>query len=515
MIIHKPSRKLLLNLNNPERVLTVIPTAKMLQHQGHNIVVVPHQEDEVRVLRNLGFDTPAPIEHHYDFPGRFQPFIHQKTTSAFLTTNPWCFCLNGMGSGKTISVLWSYDYLKSTGQANRMLVVAPLSTLVRTWADEVFSNFPGLTSAVLHGTMDKRLKLLAVPHDIYIINHDGIKSPEMLKALEERKDIDVLVPDEMASFRTAGTARFKAMHRLVQGRKYVWGLTGTPTPNAPTDAWAQCKLIAPTKVPKYFGAFRDSVMKQITQFKWAPRESALELVRNAMQPAIRFSREECIDLPPTLHQTREVDLTPEQKRAFDDMVRTFRAEYAGGQVVAVNEAVKMGKLVQICCGTAYSATGDVVLPSRPRIEEVRDIIEEADAKVIVFVPLTAALEHLAKELSQHFSVEIVHGGTSKTERDRIFGAFQKQKDPRVLVANAAAMSHGLTLTAANTIVWYAPPTSNEIYEQANARIVRPGQKLSTLIVHIESTPLEAKMYDRLRKKGNMQGALLEMLKGEK
>lgn len=515
MIVHKPSGKLLLNLNDPGRVTTVIPSARLLQYQGRNIVAVPHKEDEVRVLRNLGFDAPAPIEHHYQWVGRHPPFQHQIATAAFLTLNPWSFCLNGMGSGKTLAVLWAYHYLKQRGQARRMLVVAPLSTLVRTWGDEVFSHFTELTTAVLHGTMDRRLKLLAVPHDIYIVNHDGIKSKELLTALEAREDIDVVVIDEVASFRTASTERYKAAARLVAGRKYVWGLTGTPTPNAPTDAWAQCKLIAPTRVPKYFGAFRDQVMKPMGPFKWVPRDAALDIVKQAMQPAIRFSREDCIDLPPTMYQTREVELTPEQRKAFDSMLKTLRAEYEGGQVLAVNEAVKLGKLVQICCGVAYNAAGgETVIPAKPRIDVVHEIIEEAEGKVIVFVPLTGALEHLAAELGKHYSVEVVHGGTSKTERDRIFGAFQKHKAPHVLVANAGAMSHGLTLTASNTIVWYGPPTSNEIYTQANARIVRPGQKLNTLIVHIESTPVEKKMFDRLRKKGTMQGALLDLLKGE-
>lgn len=515
MIVHKQSGKLLLNLNDPERVTTVIPTAKVLNFKGHNIVAVPHREDECRVLKNLGFDPPAPIEHYYDWPGRFPPFIHQRVTAAFLTTNPWSFCLNGMGSGKTLSVLWAFHYMLSRGMAKRMLVIAPLSTLVRTWGDEIFSHFPELTFAVLHGPMDRRLKLLELPHDIYIINHDGIKAPEMLEALEKRTDIDVVVPDEIAVFRTAGTARYKALKRLVKGRSYVWGLTGTPIPNAPTDAWAQCTLITPGSVPKYFGQFRDQVMRQVTKFKFVARDDALETVRRAMQPSIRFSREDCIDLPPTTYITREVDLTKEQKHAFDTMVKTFKAEYAGGQVMAVNEAVKLGKLVQICCGVAYGIDGtEVILPSQPRIDLCKELIEEAGSKVIVFVPLTGALEYLAAELRKDYTVEVVHGGTSKAERDRIFGDFQKRKDPHVLVANAAAMSHGLTLTAASTIIWYGPTTSNETYQQANARIVRPGQKLNTLIAHIESTPVERKMFDRLQKRGSMQGALLEMLKGE-
>lgn len=515
MLIHK-SGNVLMNLRDPARVTDVIPTTTTLTHDGKTIVVVPHQEDEVRVLRNLGFDVPAPIEYKYEWPCAFPdgPFTHQRITSAFLTLHPRAYCLNGMGSGKTLSVLWAYDYLRSKRLAKRMLVVAPLSTLVRTWGDEIFTHLPHLSAAVLHGSMERRLKLLAVEHDIYLVNHDGIKSKQLLAALEARKDIDVLALDELAVFRTAGTDRFRAASKLVQGRAFVWGMTGTPIPNTPTDAWAQCKLITPHTVPRFFGGFREATMRQVSQYKWVSKDNALETVRTAMQPAIRFSREECIDLPPTTHVTREVALTKEQQAAYDEMLRELVTEYEGGQLLAVNEAVKLGKLLQICCGVAYGSGGqDVVLPCQPRIDVVREIIEEAEAKVIVFVPYTSALERLAEALRPDFSVECVYGEVSKGERDRIFGDFQKRKDPRVLVADARTMSHGLNLTAANTIVWFAPTTSNDTYLQANERIPRPGQKLNTLIVHIESTPVERKMYERLRKKTSVQGALLEMLKG--
>jgi SNF2 family DNA or RNA helicase len=323
----------------------------------------------------------------------------------------------------------------------------------------------------------------------------------------------VIVLDELAVFRTSGTERFKAAQRLVANRSFVWGLTGTPTPNAPTDAWAQCRIVTPGSVPPYYGRFRDSVMRQLGPYKWVPRDNALETVRQAMQPAIRYSREDCIDLPPTTHQTRTVEMTPEQKKAYDEMLRKLRAEYQGGEILAVNEAVKLNKLLQIGCGVAYGADGSSIeLPVEPRIELVREIIDEAEAKVIVFVPFTAPLLRLAEALRKDYTVEVVYGEVSKTERDRIFGAFQKRTDPRVLVADARTMSHGLNLTAANTIIWYGPTSSNETYLQANERIPRPGQKLNTLIVHIESTPAEARVYDRLRKRGSMQGALLALLK---
>jgi len=521
MLVAKQHKKLLLNLREPSKVTTIIPSAKEVEIKGKNIVVVPHREDEVRLLRNIGLDAPAPMSYYYDWPGMFKPFQHQRITAEFLTLNPRAFCLNGMGSGKTVSVLWAFDYLRKQGLVRKMLIISPLSTLERTWGDEIFRHMIHYEFTVLHGTREKRHKLLDQDFDIYIINHDGIKSDETIEKLIAIEDLDLIVIDEIASFRNSSTDRWKYLNKLVNGDKkrgippktWVWGLTGTPTPNEPTDAWAQVKLINPGRVPPYFSHFRDSVMRKLTQFKWTARDNALQVVSEVMRPSVRFSREDCIDLPPTTYVTRQVDLTPEQKKAYKEMLSKLHTEVGSGQITAVNEAVKLSKLVQILCGVAYTAEENITIPAGPRVELVREIIEQADAKVIVFVPLTGALNMLAEELRKDYTVEVVHGGVSKVERDRIFGEFQKSKNPRVLVANAAAMSHGLTLTASNTIIWYAPTTSNEVYSQANARIVRPGQKLNTLIVHIESSDVERKMYERLQQKGKMQGVLLDLLKG--
>lgn len=524
MLVVKKHRKLLLNLRDPERLTAVMPTAKAIEYRGKTLVAVPHREDEVRVLRNLGFDPPAPIATYYEWPGQYTPFVHQSATAEFFTTNPRSFCLNGMGSGKTLAVLWAFDYLRKAGLVKRMLVISPLSTLERAWGDEVFRNFFDMTFCVLHGSREKRHKLLAEDFDVYIINHDGIKSADTVKLIQEREGLDVIVVDEIASFRNSSTERWKALNRIinpkvevdgkmvVKPKTWVWGLTGTPTPNAPTDAWAQCKLISPSRVAPYFSAFRDQVMRPVTRFKWAARDSALDTVKQCMQPAIRFSREDCIDLPPTTFVTRQTTLTAEQQKAYNDMLRHLKAEHAGGQITAINEAVKVSKLVQICCGVAYGQNGDVTIPAQPRIELVREIIEQADSKVLVFVPLTAALEYLAAELRKDYTVEVVHGATSKAARDKIFQDFQRAKDPHVIVANPGTLSHGLTLTAASTIVWFAPINSNETFQQANARIVRPGQKLNTLIVNIEATDLERRMYARLQGKQTMQGLLLDLIK---
>lgn len=524
MLVVKKHRKLLLNVNDPGRLTAVIPTARAIEYRGRTLVAVPHREDEVRVLRNLGFDPPSPIATYYEWPGRFTPFVHQKATAEFLTTNPHAFCLNGMGSGKTLSVLWAFDYLRKAGLVRRMLVISPLSTLERAWGDEIFRNFFDMSFCILHGSREKRHQLLANDFDVYVINHDGIKSADTLALLRDREGLDLIVVDEVASFRNASTERWKSLNRIVNPRvevdgkmvarpkPWLWGLTGTPTPNGPTDAWAQCKLVSPSRVAPYFSAFRDQVMRPVSRFKWAARDSALDTVKIAMQPSIRFAREDCIDLPPTTFVTRQVALTPDQFKAYNDMLRHFKAEYDGGHITAVNEAVKVSKLIQICCGVAYGKDGDVVIPAQPRIDLVREIIEEADSKVLVFVPLTSALKHVAAELAKDFPVAMVHGETSRVERDTIFKDFQQSPTPRVIVANPGTLSHGLTLTAASVIVWFAPINSNETWEQANARIVRPGQKLNTLIVSVEATTLERRMYERLANKGRMQGLLLDLIK---
>lgn len=505
----------MLDLSLPEKVLEVISTARELKFKGKRLVAVPHNINEVRVLRNIGIDAPGPILHYYDWPGMFKPFAHQRDTANFLTLHKRAFCLNDMGTGKTLSALWAFDFLKSTESiTGSLLVVAPLSTLERAWIDEVWRHFPHLTSAVLHGTAQRRLSLLEQGADVFVINHDGIKSPAVLQALCERVAdgrISVVLPDELAVFRNQSTDRWKAMRKLVKDAEYVWGMTGTPIPNEPTDAYAQIKLIYPSRVPMFYNAFRDAVMRQVGMYKWVARENALEYVYSVMQPSVRYSRQACIDLPPTTYATREVELTDDQRALYKDMMNRMRAEHEAEQITAVNEAVKVGKLLQIAVGVVYGDEGDVIVPARPRIEAMLEVIEEAGGKVIVFVPFRGALNNVAQAVGKAgYSFEVVHGGVSKNDRDQIFSSFQKSSKPRVIVAQPGTMSHGLTLTAANTIIWFAPVFSSEIYQQANARIVRPGQKLNTLILHLEGCALERKMYDRLQRKKKTQGVLLDM-----
>lgn len=520
MFVVKDKKALVVPTKEPDQLTTLISSAKHIRVKNKDLVIMPHNIDEVKVLRNMGIDAPSPIKYYYPWPGRNAPFIAQRETAAFLTLNRRAFVLNSLGTGKTLATLWAYHYLKMRGKVGRLLIVSPLSTLERTWADEIFKNFPELTFAVLHGDAKRRKRLLATDHDVYIINHDGLDI--IKKELDTRPDIDIVVVDEIAQCaRNVQTRRWKALNATINGpiQRQAWGLTATPTPNEPTDAWGQVKLLNfdSIKHVPYFKRFRDITMKQKGPFTWVPRDTAMETVKSIMQPSIRFTRDECIDLPPCMYEARHIPLTPEQHTAYKDMQNKLRSESEQGEILAVNEAVKLSKLVQIACGVAYDTEGgEVSIGSQPRLEAVNEIIETSDAKVIVFVPFRSSIDLVQKYLEgTGKKVGVIHGGVPSHQRGEIFREFQNDNsEMRVLLAQPAAMSHGLTLTAANTIVWYAPVCSNEIFEQANGRITRPGQKNNQFIIMIEGTPVERRIYERLKSKQKLQGTLLDMVQDD-
>lgn len=512
MLVVEKAKALALKLDYPARVLETIPTAKVLRP---NIVVAPHRLDEVRVLRNLGFEAPSPILHYYDWPGKFRPYEHQKDTAAFLTINQRALVLNEIGTGKTQSALWAADYLIQTGQIKKILIVSPLSTLERVWGDAIFFGFPNRKAVVLHGTADRRRKLLNTDADFYIINHDGFPIiSEITMGM-----FDLVIVDEAAVLRNHSTQRYKVLRKWMDKNPEtrLWLMTGTPTPNDPTDAWTLARLVRSPYVPESFTAFRDQVMMKVGMYKWMPRPNSMEIVKNVLHPAVRYTRDECFDLPDTVVQTRKVELTADQKKHYQAMIRHLITESntEAGTITAVNEAVKMQKLVQIACGVAYDDDGaNVELDCSPRVNIVKELIEEAGEKVIVFVPLTGTLKMLERELSKHWTVGVVNGSVSSSKRNEIFHNFQNEQDPRVLIAHPATMAHGLTLTSASTVIWYGPITSNEQYVQANGRIERIGKRHVSNVIHIEGTDLEHMMYKRLANKQKLQGLLLDLIQQE-
>lgn len=495
-----------------EDVKQIVPETTKVSRNGKDYAVIPHGIPETKLLRNLGFNVPAPILTQYNWANT-TPFDSQRHTAALLSTEPRAFCLSSMGVGKTRAALYAFDFMRQCGLASKMLVVAPLSTLVDVWEREVFETFHRLTAITLHGTKEKRLKCLKQHADVYVINHDGVGV--ILNELVEQA-FDIVVIDELSTFRNHTTKRWKTLNYLINKTRHqpvVWGLTGSPTPNAPTDAYGQVKLLTPNQVPRTFKRFQQETMVEVTQFKWVPREGANDIVAKAMKPSIRYTLDQCHDIPETTYSMRHVDCTTKQQAMYHDMLKRFKMELKGNEITAVNEGSKLNKLLQISAGFAYHDDKGVYIDAKSRIKLVCELIEQADKKVIVFANYKWLIRALAEVISNFFTVATISGDTPKGERDATFAAFRRSKDPHVIIAHAGTMAHGLTLVEADTIIWYGPTLSSELYEQANARIRRPGQKNHTHVIHIESTSVERIAFKRLQRKQKMQGMLLSLFEG--
>jgi SNF2 family DNA or RNA helicase len=494
------------------RLHIMVPHAKTFVHEGRECMLIPHKVDETQVLRNLGYDVRPPVLMSYDWPSPpgTQPFDAQRITAALITTNRRSFVLNSIGTGKTRSLLYAYDFLKkTTPNYGRMLVTAPLSTLRQTWQREVSLVFPHLRCNVLHGDKKKRLRLLDEDVDIHIINHDGVET--IIDELVERLGMFSMVGlDELSVYKNAKTDLWKCTYRFVGEVDRVCGMTATPMTKDASDAYGQIKMLTPAVLGgQSFTRFRETVMNKYGPYRWVNKRDALDTVHKLMQPAVRFTRDECYDLPPCTTVMRETPMTPTQHRAFKHMQDEAAIEHLG--VKAANAADQANKCLQIALGFVYDQNHQpIAFETKGRGKLLEEAIAESNAKVIVFTPYKASLEWLVKQLSAHWSVAYVSGDVTPSQREVIFSNFMHAPDPHVLVAHPECMSHGLTLTEASTIVWWGPPQSLETYEQANGRITRAGQRHAQMIVQLVSSKLEQQLFRVLDRRGNVQQVLLDM-----
>jgi SNF2 family DNA or RNA helicase len=358
MLVDQATQSLILHHPDPFEVRSLLAHSRLLDHPEWN-VAVHHTLEATKVLRNLGVNAPAPIRFQYRWPGKFTPFAHQIVMSEFLTLNRRGFNLSEMGTGKTNSALWASDWLMETGRVQKVLILSPLSTLERVWAQDIFDTLMHRKCAIVHGGRDRRESALAADVDFYIMNHDGLRT-EAAEQIFRRPDINLVIVDEASMFRNHHTNKYKALAKLLTREDMrLWLMTGTPCPNDPTDAWALAKLVSPARVPKYFGGFKRATMLQVSQFKWVPKADAFTTAYDAMQPATRFKKIDCLDLPPVTTQDRQVQLSSEQRKAFEAMRITMVAEAKAQLVTAANAADKIGKLRQILCGAIKVATTSI------------------------------------------------------------------------------------------------------------------------------------------------------------
>ena len=499
------NKALLLKLKNPETVTNNIQKSRVVKDG----VLVNWGLYEARALNNLNIKAPSPITAQYSWPGQHKPFDHQKTTAGFLTLNQRSFCFNEQGTGKTASAIWASDYLMNKGIINRVLVICPLSIMDSAWRADLFTFAMHRSVDVAYGSAEKRKRIIENGSDYVIINYDGV---DIVRDTIAAGNFDLIIVDEATHYKNAQTKRWKTLNKLVGPNTWVWMMTGTPAAQSPLDAYGLAKIINPKKTPRFFGSFRDMVMYKVSNFRWIPKDSATDTVFNMLQPAIRFTKADCLDLPDMVYTKREVELTRQQKKYYDELKKYMVLQAAGEEITAVNAAANMNKLLQISCGAIYTDKGDALeFDVKHRYKVLREVIDESSQKVLIFVPFRHAISILSDKLTtDNISNEVIQGNVSAPRRTEIFKAFQEKEDPQVLVIQPAAAAHGVTLTAANTVVWWGPTSSLETYSQANARVHRSGQNHKCTVVQLQGSLVERHVYNLLDSKIDIHSRILDL-----
>lgn len=457
----------------------------------------------------------------YAWPSKpgLSPFAHQKDSVIFLLQHKRAYNLSDLGTGKTLSHLWCADFLMINDKIKQCLIIGPLSTMQTVWASEIFVNFPHRRYKIVHGSREDRLYALRSNADFLILNHDGVKIPqvedEIIKKIR-RGEIGLIIIDELTAFKKHTNDRSKAMQRIARecGVKVgVHGLTGAPTPNSPTECFGQARVVTPANphLPKYFKQFQSLVEYQVGPYLWQRLPNAEQTVSKIMQPAIRFKRDQCIDIPECQYITRIVPFTPEQDKVYKAMKDELLVEYAAGSITASNAAVKMMKLLQIAAGAVKSDDGSVVhLDCSTRDDELWDLFEEAGRKLVVFSAFRASISHLVEMFRKRgASCETINGDVDHRVRAQHIRKFQ-ESDLEVLVIQPQSSAHGITLTAANVIVWHSLVPSGEIHVQANGRITRAGQTRKQAIYYLIGCKAEKRLLDLLNGKGDFSKLVLSL-----
>ena len=490
---------------------------KRFQRAGVDYFAAPARPDWLRWLRATGYHGGHTTAFTCEYPGIYTPFDHQRISVETLVTNPRCFDLSEMGTGKTASSIWAAEYLMNVGEVRKVLVLSTKTTVKAVWFDELFKLVPHRSRSLVMGSTKKKRDQLNHGTEWTVANHALVKT----KGFEEYMaanagQYDLVIVDEASAFRDAATAQHKALMKLTRPvdlpRPRLWLLTGTPTPQGPTDAFGLGKLASESPaLPASFYRWRDMTMLKVGPYKWVPQHDAWEKVHQVLQPAIRHKFADCVSIPETFYINRYAPLTKEQQDMVEAIRRDMQVRLESGEhITAANAGVVLLKILQIMQG-AVKIDEDTVqeVDNGPRMELLLQTIAETERKFLILAPFTASLHKIRDTLEANdIEVAFVDGSVTGAQRAKRFD-HAKHGSARGLLAQSATVAHGLSFIEADTTIWFGP-TSTEAYLQANRRTTRPGQKHKTRIIKLYSTDFEKAVYDRAESNAANQESLLDM-----
>ena len=500
--------------------------AKRTGRKGDTNVV--EVEDAVALSLANAHSLGEAVDGIYAYPRRFTspPFQHQRQTMAVglveLMAHKRLFNLSDPGLGKSYSTIWMIDVMLKLGIINSVLILAPKSTIYDPWRKEIFEAMPNYTVGLPVGNKAKREKEIARGYQIVITNHHTVSTS--LSALKAR-EFDLIILDESTIIKTANAKITKDMVALVGTAKYVVLLSGTPTAHSCLDAHGQLLVGKVPNITRSLTKFKTELGVQMGPYKWEPFHDARDRVMTMMQPAVRFDKRECLDLPPYIPVFRDVGISKEQKYAHDMLVdeAVYELQAKGADVshtvTAVNAMSLMTKLLQVSAGVVWGEDDKgkrvaIELDCKERIADVISIIESCEHKIVISATYTSIINMLYRKLEKHFgedTVGIINGEVEAKARGEVVRKFQDpESQMRILLIHPKAAGHGITLTQADTLIHWTPPMSTEVYLQSCARIDRPGAVgISTTIIHMIGIPLERERYLAMADKVDDQKQMLD------
>lgn len=445
---------------------------------------------------------------------RYTPHDYQQHATRFITENPEAAILLGMGLGKsviTLTALW--ELLLDTFQVRRVLVIAPLRVARDTWPGELakWDHLGGLTMVVAVGTKTERLDALAKNTMVTVVNRENV--PWLVEHLGSAWPFDMVVIDELSSFKNPQAKRFKALASTRADVTRMVGLTGTPAANGLMDLWAQFRLLdGGERLGRYITHYRNRWFtpdKRNGQqvFTYKPREGAeAEIYAAIADMTISMKTTDHLTLPDLTITTTPVTLAQEERAVYarlrDDLVIAL-----GDDVIdASNAAALSGKLLQLASGAIYTNTGDTIGVHDRKLDALEDILEAANGQPVL---VAYWYRHDLERIKQRFT----SARELKTSAD--ITAWNRGEIPLGVIHPASA-GHGLNLQeGGHLLVWFSLTWSLELYQQTNARLYRQGQSQPVTITHlVAENTIDALVLQALERKDVTQAALIDAVRTE-
>lgn len=444
---------------------------------------------------------------------KYKPHSYQEYAIRYIETHPISALLIDMGLGKTsITLTAIHNLLFDSFEVCKVLVIAPLRVAKNTWTDEIkkWEHLSTLTYSLIVGNENERLSALNEKADIYIINRENVDW--LVNKSGYKFDFDMVVIDELSSFKNHQSKRFKSLMKVRPLVKRIVGLTGTPSSNGLMDLFAEFKILDMGKRLGYFiGQYRNTYFKPDKMngpivYSYKPLPNAENAIYEKISDiTVSMKANEYLKMPELLTSNYVVELSNSEKNQYDEMKKSLVLEITDGEITASNAASLSNKLCQLSNGAIYDDEQNIVEIHDRKLEALEDIIESMNGK-----PLLIAYwyRHDLERIKSRFSVREI-----KTSED--ISDWNDGKIPVALIHPASA-GHGLNLqNGGSTLVWFGLTWSLELYQQTNARLYRQGQKNTVVIQHIITKgTIDEQILKALQKKNKTQADLIDAVRAD-